>query len=512
MMHDPNRREGIEPDDVSYSWALRNEIKQSNNARGIKEVLAQAQEGGLPVDQNLAQIQVSALKKLGDWRGATLLLDRLVHQRQRAAAAAAQDRAWKKKRSRQTERKEGEVRVTTVMFNNALAALAQADQWDRSVDMIGGMKSHYGVEPDSVTYHYLITALGHLGKWEKALEVFEQVRSGVFGKHIVIQEQTYTTLMSICARGGRLEQTMQLYKLREASGMAHNRFSMNTIITAHVRAGQLDKAIEIFNGLSAKPGCEPDIVTYNALIDGHRLHETPLEIGGLLLHRRLLATPGLVPDAWTYTSLIASCSLSDMWPIALYLYDEAQLVLDTKNDASIGPSRKRDNEVTRHRPLLNATLLSPATSTSTEEGKYEHFQVLKVAISALDSMQACDFASQIYSEAFYKGYVTHWVDVPGGLVVDLHNFSRPMAKAALKCVLEELVAGYSPRSLVPPLYIIVGQGHKSAGGEAVLKQEVMTFFGNLNYPLHVEVHGKNPGRLVVSSTHLGAYLNAHLPR
>lgn len=489
------RAQGVEPDGDSFSWTLRAEQAGGlANSGGIRRMLHEARAGPTELTQELALAQAAALRRVGDWRGVLALLDRV-------AAGECPG-----------------VRVTTVMANHALGALAQQQQWASSLELIeamagGGLGG--GAPPDSVTYLHQMVALGQLGRSEEAVALLHRVRDGALGPTVTPQETMYTAAAAACARAGKLAEAQAVHALRAADGFKPTLHSFNSLLQAYARLGRVEEAMAVLERIEAETGEAPDVVSYNSLIQAHRECGTPLlDADGVLgVHRRLLGghEAGLQPDAATYTALIAACVPAGQWPVALYLYAEAQFIMGGggRGRGRVLSKAERDGRVLVLRALLTAL---------------EHLGV--------DGF----FSSRAYGEACcsWRGCISHWVrQKDGGEALDLHSFSRPMARVALAHVLrrdvvarfakaEEVAArpqdGRPARdsrnrsSSVRPLVIIVGRGMHSQEGGPLLKEEVQQFLASLDPPLHAVVPPYNAGRLVVSAGQMRAYVEAQVGR
>ena len=505
---DDMRQAGLKPEASSYVWALRCEIQEPNNWTGIREMLARARDDGVPMTQDLAKARLKALKKLREWRGAVLLLDSLAAKRRHALRG---DNGG-------SDGSGPSVEITSHMFNDVLASLVQAEEWDRLLSLQARMEDEYGTKPDCVTYFYRLMGLGQTGKWEEALALFERIRAGALGPNIWAQEQMYTCLMTACARWGRLEQTRRLLAMREEDGIPNSRLSINSLISAYGRSGQLAQAIETFEALPTYLGGKlPDVVAFNAIIMGHRLHKTPLDKGCMPLYRRLLALgpEEVMPDASTYTGMLASCEFEGLWPVSMYLYDESAFTM-----ATAATAMRKGGEEAESDDLTQETV--EGGWLGVDDVGDSRFQILKTLIASLDRFGVHLFAQDLYNDAYRKGVLNHWLNLAGqGRVMDFHDFSRPLAKAAIHCALEEFVVEEERQLRLPPSQrrehwacwaIIVGQGHNSAAGVPVLKKEVERFLRELDPPLRATVQRNNPGRLLVGATQVQAYVKAQLDK
>lgn len=484
------RAQEVAPDGDSYSWMLHAErAGGAGNAGGIRRVLHETRAGaGAPaLTPELALAQVAALRKVGDWRAIVELLDQI--------AGGAH---------------EG-VRVTTVMANHALAALAQQHLWEPSLKLIGrmGRDGEWGGAPaDAVTYLHQMVALGQLGRWEEAVALLHRVRDGALGPDVAPQEGMYTAAAAACARAGRLAEAQAVQALREADGFKPTLHSLNALLQAHARVGDVEAARRVLGSIEAQTGEAPDVVSYNSLIEAHRERGTPLgDADGVLgVYRWLLGGAGPRPDVATYTALLAACVPGGQWPVALFLHGEAEFLLGAEQDGGASDGDLQLQQQQRRR----------ASSRAARDAR---LAVLQVLLGVLEQLGVDGlFAAHTYAQAARRGRgcVSHWARQRdgGGDALDFHTFTRPLAKAALAHVLEhDFVRRFAagPRTF-RPLVIIVGRGRHSADGEPLLKNEVQRFLAALDPPLHAVAPPHNAGRLVVSAGQLRAFVEAQRQR
>ena len=353
------RAEGHLPDGKTYAWALQGEAgTRTRNVGGVGELLDRAREEGWVLTEEMLLAHTMALKRRGDWWGGMQVLERV-----------AADRKKQLEQQSSSSGSSGVVlNITPHIINNVLSALAQDKQWARLLSLQASMQETYGALPDNVTHLYHLMALAQTGKWEEALTLFQQIRTGAFGPTVFPQDSMYTALLSspALALDGRVREIKKLLVMREEDGLPVTQHFLNSLIATYGRSGHLSEAVAVFESIPAYlNGEQPDIVAFNALIMAHRLAGTPLETGGLPLYRQLLslsaaaaaatiaataaendstgsttdaaatattaaaagARTSLVPDGWTYTPLIASCEIEGVWPMAMYLYDESAFTM-----------------------------------------------------------------------------------------------------------------------------------------------------------------------------------------
>ena len=72
-----------------------------------------------------------------------------------------------------------------------------------------------GIEPDVISYSAAISACEKGGRWEQALEVFDEMRSRGVEPNVI----TYTSAMSACVKSGEPHTALRLFdELLETEG------------------------------------------------------------------------------------------------------------------------------------------------------------------------------------------------------------------------------------------------------------------------------------------------------
>lgn len=155
----------------------------------------------------------------------------------------------------------------------------------------------------------LATILGVLGKAKQealAVEIFARAGSAV-GNTV----QVYNAMMGVYARNGRFTKVQELLGLMRERGCEPDLVSFNTLINARLKSGPMtpNLAIELLDDVR-KSGIRPDIITYNTLISACS-RESNLKEGVKVYDD--METHKCQPDLWTYNSMISvygRCGLS----------------------------------------------------------------------------------------------------------------------------------------------------------------------------------------------------------
>ena len=117
--------------------------------------------------------------------------------------------------------------------------------------------------------------------------------------------RTYNTLMIACNICSQPREALRLYEaMRRDEGFSPNATTFNALITAHGKAGQLDRAMEAFREMRNK-SCPRSVVTYSTLISACERVGQWRRALDLFAEMR---PDGCVPNTVTYNSIIKACA------------------------------------------------------------------------------------------------------------------------------------------------------------------------------------------------------------
>ncbi|KDP21799.1 hypothetical protein JCGZ_00586 [Jatropha curcas] len=180
------------------------------------------------------------------------------------------------------------------------------ENWHRALEVYEWLNLRHWYSPNA---RMLATILGVLGKANQealAVEIFTRAESSV-GNTV----QVYNSMMGVYARAGRFNKVQELLDLMRERGCEPDLVSFNTLINARLKAGARmpNMAIELLNEVR-RSGLRPDTITYNTLISAcsrtSNLEEAMKVFADMEAHR-------CQPDLWTYNAMISvygRCGLS----------------------------------------------------------------------------------------------------------------------------------------------------------------------------------------------------------
>ena len=167
-----------------------------------------------------------------------------------------------------------------------------------------------GIILNNSTYNSVMTACEKSGRWEEALQMFEDMRR----KGVERDTITYSTAISACAKGGRWEEALGLLSEMASQGIERDTITYNAAISACEKGGRWEEAVGLLQQMASQ-GIKRDTITHSAAISA-------CEEGGAVLHCDALyaeayaaglldhpAGSSPLPPTWTSTAqLRCQCS------------------------------------------------------------------------------------------------------------------------------------------------------------------------------------------------------------
>jgi pentatricopeptide repeat protein len=380
------------------------------------------------------------------------------------------------------------------------------------------------------------------GRWPEAVELLHTTIVEGSPTPERIDQIALSNVLLVCSRADEYEDGLSLLNLY---GIPTNKLprgspcisivALNALIAACGRGGRPDLSLSLLNEISYRYRMLPDSRSYRSAIiacnkaqhavkvydrdnssdkvyGNNHAKESSIEWWecSLALFRRM-TEEGLTPDVQTHSSIISSCEAAGEWQRALW-------VLQTIIDNSAGGSD--DNKAPSS---LNLYCWNAAISACEKGGAWvealdlyermletESFKPNVVTMNSL--MEALDNAGQkelqqsMYSEGVEEGLVDpwNWTKNKAGepiLALDLHTFSAPMAKAAIRKIMDSWLdeKDNTGGGLSGDLVIITGKGKHSVHLPVLQR---VTKCVLLEYGIKAEIDKSNNGRIVVTTADL----------
>ncbi|XP_008783677.1 pentatricopeptide repeat-containing protein At3g09650, chloroplastic [Phoenix dactylifera] len=130
---------------------------------------------------------------------------------------------------------------------------------------------------------------------------------------------TYTTVISALVKVGAMDRARSVLAEMARARVPANRITYNVLLKGYCQKLQLNKAKELAREMSEKAGVEPNVVSYNILIDGCILVD---DSAGALAYFNEMRERGIAPSKVSYTTLMKAFALSGQPKLAHKVFDE----------------------------------------------------------------------------------------------------------------------------------------------------------------------------------------------
>ncbi|KAH7526828.1 hypothetical protein JRO89_XSUnG0048200 [Xanthoceras sorbifolium] len=233
-----------------------------------------------------------ALKRAKDWRERVkFLTDRILGLREDQFVADVLD--------------ERPVQMTPTDYCFVVKWVGK-ESWNRALEVYEWLNLCHWYSPNARMLATVLSILGRANQESLAVEIFTRAEPSV--ENTV---QVYNAMMGVYARNGRFSKVQELLDLMRKKGCEPDLVSFNTLINARLKAGAMapNLGIELLNEVR-RSGLRPDIITYNTLISACS-RESNLE-EAMKVYKDL-EQHNCQPDLWTYNAMISvygRCRLS----------------------------------------------------------------------------------------------------------------------------------------------------------------------------------------------------------
>ncbi|XP_010266404.1 PREDICTED: pentatricopeptide repeat-containing protein At3g18110, chloroplastic isoform X1 [Nelumbo nucifera] len=239
---------------------------------------------GRPSRTRVKKMTKLALKRAKDWRERVqFLTDRILQlQPDEFVADVLDDRI---------------VQLTPTDFCFVMKWVGRSS-WQRALEVYEWLNLRHWYSPNARMLATILAVLGKANQESLAVELFNRAEPAV-GNTV----QVYNAMMSVYARNGKFPKVQELLDLMRKRGCEPDLVSFNTLINARAKSGSMlaGSAIELLNEVR-RSGLRPDIITYNTLISacsrGSNLEEAMKVYEDMESHN-------CQADIWTYNAMIS---------------------------------------------------------------------------------------------------------------------------------------------------------------------------------------------------------------
>lgn len=178
--------------------------------------------------------------------------------------------------------------------------------WQRALEVYEWLNLRHWYSPNARMLATILAVLGKANQEGLAVEIFERAEPSA-GNTV----QVYNAMMGVYARNARFSKVQEMLNLMRERGCEPDLVSFNTLINARLKSGPLgpNLAMDLLNEVR-RSGIRPDTITYNTLISAcsreSNLQEAINVYGDMEANN-------CQPDLWTYNAMIsvfARCGLA----------------------------------------------------------------------------------------------------------------------------------------------------------------------------------------------------------
>ncbi|KAF8399483.1 hypothetical protein HHK36_015349 [Tetracentron sinense] len=164
---------------------------------------------------------------------------------------------------------------------------------------------------DTVAWNVLISCYARNGRNRDSLGLFNVMQSPTYGSEP--DDVTCLLLLQACTHLGALEFGERIHSYIEEHGYGDHLNLHNSLISMYSRCGCLDKAFQVFKGMSGR-----NVVTWSAMISGLAMNGHGREAIELFGEMQRMGVP---PDEQTLTGVLSACSHGGLVAEGLRFFD-----------------------------------------------------------------------------------------------------------------------------------------------------------------------------------------------
>ncbi|KAF5206951.1 Pentatricopeptide repeat-containing protein [Thalictrum thalictroides] len=172
--------------------------------------------------------------------------------------------------------------------------------------------------PDSRMYTTLMKGYMKVGRVSDVVRMLEAMRHQS-DKASHPDHVTYTTVVSALVKVGAMDRARQVLAEMARVGVPANRITYNILLKGYCQQVQIEKAKELIHEMEIEAEIEPDVVSYNTLIDGCILVD---DSAGALAYFNEMRARGITPSKVSYTTLMKAFALTGQPKLVNKVFDE----------------------------------------------------------------------------------------------------------------------------------------------------------------------------------------------
>ncbi|KAF5198471.1 Pentatricopeptide repeat-containing protein mrl1 protein [Thalictrum thalictroides] len=190
------------------------------------------------------------------------------------------------------------IKGTPEVYTLAVSNCSQTGNMEFALNVYKDMTRN-GVIPDEMFLSALIDVAGHAGKIDVAFGIVQKARA----QGIQLGNITYGSLMGACSNAKDWQKALELYEDVKSIKLCPTVSMLNALVNALCDGDQLHKAVEVLAEMK-KAGVSPNIITYSILLVGSEKKDDQ-EVGFMLYYQA--KKEGIVPNIIMCKCLIGMC-------------------------------------------------------------------------------------------------------------------------------------------------------------------------------------------------------------
>lgn len=172
--------------------------------------------------------------------------------------------------------------------------------------------------PDSRMYTTLMKGYMKEGRVDSVVHLIEAMRREKDPKSHPDQV-TYTTVITALVNAGAMDRARSVLLEMGHAGVPANRVTYNVLLKGYCQQLQMDRVKELLEEMKKVKGIEPNVVSYNILIDGCIFVD---DSAGALFYFNEMREQGINPSKVSYTTLMKAFALNNQPKLAQNVFDE----------------------------------------------------------------------------------------------------------------------------------------------------------------------------------------------
>ncbi|GBG84673.1 hypothetical protein CBR_g39048 [Chara braunii] len=206
-----------------------------------------------------------------------------------------------------------------MVYADVIAALGNMGEWRRAADVFHVMEQKKGIAASSVSYSSLIQALMNSGEWARSTHVFRvMMRRGIIPGDCITGD-----ILKVCSFLGHWELAIEIIEGMKNRRQLPKEVYYADAVQACSRSGRWKEALQLYDELCAM-GYVPDRVVCTGVISAcEKMGEWK---AAMKVFKRMELEDGVVPNVGMWTALVSACATGGEIDLAWKLvFDEMKL-------------------------------------------------------------------------------------------------------------------------------------------------------------------------------------------